>query len=54
LAPHRPLSPEKEKIMNWRDNWPPWQPPDAEDPDRGGGMSQLGAYEAGLTDDPGC
>jgi hypothetical protein len=39
--------------MNWRDNWPPWQPPDAEDPDRGG-MSQPGAYEAGLTDDPGC
>jgi len=49
------LPPEKEKITSWRDNWPSWQPPPgAEDPDRGDGMSQLGAYEAGLTDDPGC
>jgi hypothetical protein len=41
--------------MSWRENWPSWQPPpDADDPDRDGGMSQLGAYEAGLTDDPGC
>jgi len=41
--------------MSWPDIWPPWQPPqDAEDPDRVGGMSQLGAYDAGLTDDPGC
>jgi hypothetical protein len=42
-------------IMSWRDIWPSSQPPpDAEDPDQGGGgMSQLGAYDAGLTDDPG-
>lgn len=34
--------------------WPSWQPPpDADSPDRGG-MTQLRAYEAGLTDDPGC
>ena len=34
--------------------WPAWQPqPGTEDPSRGG-MSQLAAYEAGLTDDPGC
>ncbi len=49
------LPPEKERTTGWRDNWPSWQPPPgAEDPDRGGGMSQLGAYGAGLTDDPGC
>jgi hypothetical protein len=41
--------------MSWRENWPQWQPPhDADAPDRDGGMSQLGAYEAGLTDEPGC
>jgi hypothetical protein len=41
--------------MSWRENWPSWQPPyDADDPDRDGGMSQLGAYEAVLTDDPDC
>jgi hypothetical protein len=46
---------KKEKIMSWPDIWRPWQPPlDAEDPDLVGGMSQLGAYDAGLTDDPGC
>jgi hypothetical protein len=32
-------------------HWPPW--PGTDDPGRGG-MSQLAAYEAGLTDDPGC
>lgn len=38
--------------MNWRENWLSWQPPhDADDPDRDGGMSQMGAYEAVLTDD---
>jgi hypothetical protein len=40
--------------MNQPQTWPKWQPqPGAEDPSRGG-MSQLAAYEAGLTDDPGC
>jgi hypothetical protein len=39
--------------MSWRETWPSWQPqPGAESPGRGG-SSQLGAYEAGLTDDPG-
>jgi hypothetical protein len=34
--------------------WPSWQPrPEAGDPGRGG-MSQLAAYDAGLTGDPGC
>jgi len=37
------LPPERERIMSWRENWPSWQPPhDADDPDRDGGMSQLG------------
>ena len=40
--------------MSWQEIWPSWEPlPDAESPDRGGGMSRLRAYEAGLTDDPG-
>jgi len=39
--------------MTWPETWPSWQPqPGAESPGRGG-MSQLSAYEAGLTDDPG-
>ncbi|HVT67214.1 MAG TPA: hypothetical protein VHF26_05660 [Trebonia sp.] len=34
--------------------WTAWQPPpEAEDPSHGG-MTQLAAYHAGLTDDPGC
>jgi hypothetical protein len=40
--------------MSWPETWPTWQPqPGPEDPGRGG-MSQLAAYEAGLTDNPGC
>ena len=40
--------------MNRPRTWPSWQPqPGAGDPGQGG-MSQLAAYEAGLTDDPGC
>ena len=40
--------------MNRPETRPSWQPqPNAEDPSRGG-MSQLAAYEAGLTHDPGC
>jgi hypothetical protein len=43
----------KEKFMSWRETWPSWQPqPGAESAGRGG-MSQLGAYDAELTDDPG-
>lgn len=36
--------------MSWRETWPL---PGAEDATQGG-MSQLAAYDAGLTDDPGC
>jgi hypothetical protein len=40
--------------MNRPETWPSWQPqPGPKDPSQGG-MSQLAAYEAGLTDDPGC
>ena len=40
--------------MTWPENWPFWRPePGAETPGNGG-MTQLAAYEAGLTDDPGC
>jgi hypothetical protein len=40
--------------MTWPETWPTWQPqPGAESPGQGG-MSQLAAYEAGLTDDPGA
>jgi hypothetical protein len=39
---------------SWPPAWPPWQPqPGAEDPSQGG-MTQIAAYDAGLTDDPGC
>ena len=39
--------------MSWRETGSLWQPPpDAGSPDRGG-MSQLRAYDAGLTEDPG-
>jgi hypothetical protein len=40
--------------MSNPETWPSWQPqPGAESPGNGG-MSQLAAYDAGLTDDPGC
>jgi hypothetical protein len=40
--------------VNRPETWPEWQPqPGTEDPSQGG-MSQLAAYDAGLTDDPGC
>jgi hypothetical protein len=40
--------------MNWCDGWSSWWPPvGTEDPDQSGGISQLEAYGAGLTDDPG-
>ncbi len=40
--------------MSSPETWPSWQPqPGAESPGNGG-MSQLAAYDAGLTDDPGC
>ena len=39
--------------MSWREIWPSWQPPPgADSPDRGD-MTQLRAWEEGLTDDPG-
>jgi hypothetical protein len=40
--------------VNRPETWPEWQPqPGTENPGHGG-MSQLAAYDAGLTDDPGC
>jgi hypothetical protein len=40
--------------VNRRNTWAAWQPqPEAGDPSQGG-MDQLAAYDAGLTDDPGC
>jgi hypothetical protein len=40
--------------VNHPETWPAWQPQTGtEDPSQGG-MSQLAAYDAGLTDDPGC
>lgn len=40
--------------MSRPETWPAWQPhPGGQAPGLGG-MSQLAAYEAGLTDDPGC
>ncbi len=39
--------------MSWQETWPEWQPPpDADSPDRAD-MTQLRAWEEGLTDDPG-
>lgn len=38
--------------MSSPETWPSWQP-HAEDPSQGG-MSQIAAYDAGLTGDPGC
>jgi hypothetical protein len=40
--------------MSQPETWPAWQPqPGAQDPGQGG-MSRPAAYDAGLTDDPGC
>jgi len=40
--------------MNRPETWPSWRPQPGELDLSRGGMSQLAAYEAGLTDDPGC
>jgi hypothetical protein len=46
--------PPKEELMNHPGTWPAWQPQPAADDPTQGGMTQLAAYDAGLTDDPGC
>lgn len=40
--------------MSHPETWPSWQPPSSGVDLSRGGMSQLAAYEAGLTGDPGC
>jgi|HubBroStandDraft_2_1064218.scaffolds.fasta_scaffold1137695_2 hypothetical protein len=41
-------------MTTWERRWPEWQPsPDSAWPAQRGGCTQLAAYEAGLTDDPG-
>jgi hypothetical protein len=53
-VPHGPSGPGKGEHLSWPEIGSSWQPPPgADSPDRGG-MTQLRAYDAGLTGDPGC
>ena len=40
--------------MSRPETWPSWRPPPGAEQPGNGGMSQLAAYDAGLTDNPGC